>query len=95
MDTGSICVAWMFGVIYAGVIGWLLFQMKAAQLKMGHGDRALDKFPDSAQPDLTARKLMRTSQQARLAYILCLVALLLVFASCPALLLFVVLPAMS
>jgi len=95
MDIEIVCVGWMFGVIHAGVLGWLLYQMRAAQLKMGHSDRPLDKFPDSAQPDLTARQLMRTAQQARLAYILYFGALLLVLVSCPALFLILVLPAIS
>ncbi len=95
MDIEIVCVGWMFGAIHAGIIGWLLFQMRAAQLKMGHSDRTLDKFPDSAQPDLTARKLMRTAQQARLAYILYLTTLLFVLVSCPVLFFILVLPAIS
>jgi len=95
MSIEIVCVGWMFGAIHAGIIGWLFFQMRAAQLKTGHSDRTLDKFPDSAQPDLTARKLMRTAQQARLAYIFYLAAILFALISCPALFLIVLFPAIS
>ena len=89
------CVGWIFGMLYGGAVGLILYEMRQAQLKMGHSDRALDKFPDSAQPDLTARKLMSTARQARLMYILYIVVLILVLVSCPALFFLIVLPAVS
>ena len=77
MDTtflgGGVC-----GFVYAGIIGWILFRMREAQLKMGHRDRPLDKFPDSAHPDLTPSKLMATSRRAHITYIL-LIILLVIF----------------
>jgi hypothetical protein len=49
--------------------------MREARVKMGNRDRALDKFPDSAQPSLTPGGLVRSADQATFKYILLVLAL--------------------
>jgi hypothetical protein len=70
--TGSIC-----GFVAGGMIGWILFQIREARVKAGHQERSLDKFPDSAQPNMTPIGIVTSSQQASVSVVLWALLLLL------------------
>ena len=83
MNDPGFCVGTVCGFLYAGVIGWILSEMRDASTKMGHRDRALDKFPDSLHPTLTPGGLVKTASEARLKYTLLVFALLVFIAVFP------------
>jgi hypothetical protein len=60
----SFCFGTFYGAIAAGVIAVILNQIREARLKAGSKDRSFDKFPASAQPNLTSSDVVRSSQQA-------------------------------
>ena len=76
MNDPGFCVGTVCGFLYAGVIGWILSQMREARVKMGNRDRTLDKFPASLQPTLTPGGLVRSANEARLKYGLLFLALI-------------------
>jgi hypothetical protein len=60
----SFCCGALYGFIAAGIIALILTQMREARGRLGHKDRPLDKFPDSAHPNMTPLGLVKTSRQA-------------------------------
>jgi hypothetical protein len=69
MQDGTFCAGTMLGFVAAGVVALILDQIRQARVKMGQKDRTLDKFPDSAHPNLTPAGIVRTSQEAQFAVI--------------------------
>jgi hypothetical protein len=66
----SFCCGTLYGFVVAGIIALVLNQLFEAKVKLGHKDRALDKFPDSAQPGMTPLGLVNTSRRALIDIIL-------------------------
>jgi heme/copper-type cytochrome/quinol oxidase subunit 2 len=50
-------------------LAFLLPESCRSSLKIGHKDRPLDKFPDSAHPTMTPAGIVRTSQEAQFTVI--------------------------
>jgi hypothetical protein len=69
MQDGTFCAGTMLGFVAAGVVAFILVQIRDARVKMGQKDRTLDKFPDSAHPNLTPAGIVRTSHEAQFAVI--------------------------
>jgi len=60
----NFCCGTLYGFIAAGMIASVLVQIRDARFKLDHKDRPLDKFPDSAHPNMTPSGLVKTSRQA-------------------------------
>lgn len=60
----SFCFGTLYGAITVGIVALILNQIREARLKAGFKDRSFDKFPDSAQPNLTSSGVVRSSRQA-------------------------------
>lgn len=67
MESGTFCAGSLFGFIVAWIMGLILGQIRGAQTRMGTQDRALDRFPDAAQPTLTPAGIVTDSRDARWA----------------------------
>jgi hypothetical protein len=67
MESSTFCMGAIYGFVAAGIMGFILNQIRVARLKAEHQDRQLDQFPDSMHPDLTPIGIVRTSGAARLA----------------------------
>lgn len=66
MEENNFLVGGLCGFIAAGCLGVILTQMRVARTKMGLKDKAMDNFPDAAQPKLTPSSVVNTSHQAGL-----------------------------
>ncbi len=64
IEGASFCFGIFYGAIAAGIVAQILIQIREARLKAGFKDRSFDKFPDSAQPNLTSFGVVKNSQQA-------------------------------
>jgi len=57
----------LLGAVYAGSVGFISFQMRSAQLMMGHVDKQLAGFPASF-PELTPADIVQASRKATITY---------------------------
>jgi hypothetical protein len=69
MQDGTFCAGAVLGFLVAGVVSFIFVQIRDARMKIGHKDRPLDKFPDSAHPAMTPAGLVRTSHEAQFTVI--------------------------
>jgi hypothetical protein len=53
------CRGFAIGFLAAGIIGFILVQIRANRAKMGMMYKPLDTFPDAAQPHLTPIGIVR------------------------------------
>lgn len=77
MEDGIFCAGAVFGFFAAGFVAFVLARIREARIKVQHKDRTLDKFPDSAHPDMTPAGIVRTSQEAQFAVIAWTVVLII------------------
>ncbi len=49
----------LYGFVAAGIIGFILVQIRAARLRMGQPFRPLDTFPDAFQHNMTSMGVVR------------------------------------
>lgn len=68
----------MYGFFAAGIIGFILNQIRSASREMGASHRPLDTFPDSAQPNLTASKIYWKSFFASISCVIWVIILIIV-----------------
>lgn len=79
MQDGTFCAGAVLGFLVAGLVALILDQIRQARVKTGHKDRTLDKFPDSAHPNLTPAGIVRTSQEAQFTVIAWILVLIIFF----------------
>ena len=51
-----------YGFIAAGILGFILVQLRASRIRMGQANRPLDAFPDASQPGLTPAGIVWSSR---------------------------------
>lgn len=66
ISTASFCFGTFYGFVAAGVIAWVATQIRQERLQTGRKDLALDRFPDSAHPNMTSAGIVDGSNQAAL-----------------------------
>ena len=59
----------IYGVIVAGVLGFIWNQIRAARIESGKMYRTLDTWSDAQQPNLTPAGIVRKSMLSRLGCI--------------------------
>jgi hypothetical protein len=79
IEGASFCFGTFYGAIAAGIVSQILIQIREARGKAGLKNRSFDKFPDSAQPNLTSSGIVRSSQQANIKAVMFSVLLVFFF----------------
>lgn len=74
----SFCCGSLYGFIAAGIIAYILVQLREARGQMGQKNRPLDTFADASQPRMTASGIVNTSRQAMLRYVMWTFVLLVI-----------------
>ena len=74
----SFCSGTAYGLIVGLVVGLIGRKIKESQVKMGLKNRALDNFPDSAQPKMTSSGVVSDSNRAGVNLVLWSIAMLIV-----------------
>ena len=76
IENASFCFGLFYGVFAVGIIAAVANQIRFERLQMGMKDRTLDKFPDSAQPNMTSSGVVRKSRDATFRYAMLIIVLL-------------------
>ena len=80
MDQASFCVGSLYGIAAAGIVAYILNQIRFANMKAGRANATLDKFPNAMQSTATPLGVVRDSRSARLSAIVLSLLLALVLA---------------
>jgi len=60
------CYGAAYGIVIAGLLGFVLSQIRAARMKFGQQFKPFDQFPDAQHPHLNSAKVVRQSRFALL-----------------------------
>lgn len=77
IQNNFVCGA-VYGLIAAGIIGFILVQIRAARIRMKWRDQTLDTFPDAVQAHVTPSRIVRTSRMGTLGCIFWSIVLIVV-----------------
>jgi hypothetical protein len=59
----------LIGFLLAGLLGIILVRIREARARIERQNWSLDRFPDSAQPNMTSAGVVHTSQMAMVSVV--------------------------